>query len=111
MTEKNLEIVVGSGNVFSDLGFDNAREMLVKSALAQAIASKLEKLGLTQALAAEILGIDQPKVSYLIRGKLDAFSISRLMRFVTLLGTDVDIVLKDHHDGGKHGEVAVKIAC
>lgn len=111
MAEKDLEIEVSSGNVFDDLGFDNAREMLVKSRIAQAIASKIEKLGLTQALAAEILGIDQPKVSYLVRGKLDAFSISRLMRFVTLLGTDVDIVLKDHHDGGKHGEVVVKVAC
>jgi len=110
-TQKDLEIEVSSGNVFADLGFDNAREMLIKSAIAQMIVSNIEKLGLTQALAAELLGIDQPKVSYLVRGKLDAFSISRLMRFVTLLGTDVDIVLKDHHDGGKHGEVVVKVAC
>lgn len=109
MAEKDLEIEVSSGNVFDDLGFDNAREMLVKSRIAQAIAEKIEQQGLTQSEAANVLGIDQPKVSYLVRGKLDAFSISRLMRFVTLLGTDVEIILKDHPGGGTHGEV--KVAC
>lgn len=99
MTEKDLEIEVSSGNVFADLGFDNAGEMLVKTRLAQAIAYRIEQQGLTQQEAANVLGIDQPKVSYLVRGKLETFSISRLMRFTTLLGTDIDIVLKDHHDG------------
>ena len=111
MTEKDLEIEASSGNVFADLGFDNAREMLVKSRLAQAIACKIEQQGLTQAEAANVLGIDQPKVSYLVRGKLEAFSIARLMRFTTLLGTDIDIILKDHHDDGACGEVDVKVAC
>ncbi len=111
MTANDVEIEVSSGNVFADLGFDNAREMLIKSAMAQVIAARIEKLGLTQALAAEILGIDQPKVSCLVRGKLDAFSISRLMRFVTRLGTDVDIVLKDHRGNETYGTVAVKVAC
>lgn len=109
MPNKDLKIEVSSGNVFDDLGFDNAREMLVKSRIAQAISHKIEQQGLTQSEAANVLGIDQPKVSYLVRGKLDAFSISRLMRFVTLLGTDVEIILKDHHDGGTRGEV--KVAC
>lgn len=65
MAEKYLEIEVSSGNVFDDLGFDNAREMLVKSRIAYAIALKIEKQGLTQAEAADALGIDQPKVSIL----------------------------------------------
>lgn len=111
MAENDLEIEVSSGNVFADLGFDDAGEMLVKSRIARVIAIKIKQQKLTQAQAAKILGIDQPKVSYLVRGKLDTFSISRLMRFVTLLGTDVDIVLKDHHDDGSPGEVDVKVVC
>ena len=110
MAEKELEIEVSSGNVFADLGFDNAREMLVKSRMAHVIAFKIEQQQLTQTQAAEILGIDQPKISHLVRGKLDSFSIARLIRYVTLLGTDVDIILKDHHDGGAHGDVNVKIS-
>ncbi len=111
MAQNDIEIEVSSGNVFADLGFDNAREMLVKSRMAHVIAFKIEQQKLTQAQAAEILGIDQPKVSHLVRGKLDTFSIARLMRYVTLFGTDVDIVLKDHRDGGTTGEVDVKVAC
>ena len=107
MTDKDLNIEVGSENVFEDLGFDNAREMLTKSSIAQAIATKIEQKGLSQAEAASVLNIDQPKVSYLVRGKLNAFSISRLMRFLTLLGTDIEIVLKDHGKNGKLGEVKV----
>ncbi len=64
MAEKDLEIEVSSGNVFDDLGFDNAREMLIKSRIAYAIALKIEQQGLTQSDAADALGIDQPKVSY-----------------------------------------------
>ena len=108
MAEKDIAIEVSNGNVFDDLGFDNVREMLIKSRIAYAIALNIEQQGLTQAEAADALGIDQPKVSYIVRGKLDGFSLSRLMRFVTLLGTDVHIVLKDH-EGGAHGEV--KVAC
>ncbi len=111
MTEKDTKIEVSSGNVFADLGFDNTGEMIVKSRMAYVIALKIEKRKLTQVQAAEVLGIDQPKVSHLVRGKLDDFSIARLMRFVTLLGTDVDIVLKDHHGVGAVGEVDVKVAC
>ena len=109
MKDKDMGVTAGSGNVFEDLGFENAGEMRVKSSLAQAIASKIEQRKLTQSAAAHILGIDQPKVSNLIRGKLDDFSIARLMRFAILLGKDIEIVVKDHSNGNAHGEV--KVAC
>jgi len=109
MKDKDADIIMNSGNVFEDLGFENAGEMRVKSSLAQAIASKIEQRKLTQSAAAHILRIDQPKVSNLIRGKLDDFSIARLMRFAILLGKDIEIVVKDHSNGNAHGEV--KVAC
>jgi predicted XRE-type DNA-binding protein len=67
--------------------------LLVKSEIAARIASIIEKRGLTQARAAEILGIDQPSVSDLVRGRLRGFSSDRLFRFLNSLGHDVKIVI------------------
>ena len=83
---------VSSGNVFADLGFSDADELYNKSLLAIKIADVIKERKLTQTQAAEILNIDQPKVSNLIRGKLaHQFSIERLCGFLTKLGYDVDI--------------------
>ena len=86
---------VGSGNVFADLGYPHPEEALAKAKLAHKITRIIERRGLTQAEAAEILDVDQPKVSALRRGKLSGFSLDRLVRFLVLLGSDVQIVVKD----------------
>ena len=86
---------VGSGNVFADLGLPNAEEMLAKAELAQKITAILTRRRLTQAEAAKLLGVDQPKVSALKRGRLSGFSLERLVRFLILLGRDVEIVVKE----------------
>ena len=90
------EIVVqaSSGNVFADLGLDNSDELLVKAELARRIGSIINQQQMTQVEAAELLGIDQPKVSALINGKLSGFSTIRLFRFLNALGRDVEIVVK-----------------
>ena len=88
------DYVVSSGNVFADLGFANADEMLAKAELAIKIANILRERRLTQVQAAEMLGVDQPKISALIRGRLSGFSIERLLRFLLRLGTDVSITIK-----------------
>jgi predicted XRE-type DNA-binding protein len=88
------DYIEGSGNVSADLGFPDADEMLAKAELAIKIAGILRRRRLTQLQAAEILGVDQPKVSALIRGRLAGFSIERLLRFLLLLGTDVAITIK-----------------
>ena len=88
------DYIESSGNVFADLGFPDADEMLAKAELAIKIAGILRRRRLTQMQAAEILGVDQPKVSALIRGRLAGFSIERLLRFLLLLGTDVAITIK-----------------
>jgi predicted XRE-type DNA-binding protein len=85
-----------SGNVFADLEFPNAEEMLAKADLALRIADILRSRRLTQVQAAEVLGVDQPKVSALIRGRISGFSIERLLRFLLLLGTDVSITVKPY---------------
>jgi len=86
--------VESSGNVFADLGLPNPEERLAKADLAIRISSAIRGRRLTQARAARILKIDQPKVSRLLRGRLSGFSTERLMHFLTLLGRDVEIVVK-----------------
>jgi predicted XRE-type DNA-binding protein len=88
------DYVEGSGNVFADLGFADAEEMLAKAELAQKIGAILQRRRLTQVQAAEILGVDQPKISALLCGRLSRFSMERLMQFLLLLGRDVAITIK-----------------
>ncbi len=92
---KEEEVFVGSGNVFEDLGYPNPEEALAKADLARQIYKSIKTRRLTQKRAAEIMGIDQPKVSDIIRGKLSRYSIDRLMRFLRLLGKDIEIRVKD----------------
>ena len=91
----NIEIQSSSGNVFADLGLENPTELLVKAELACQIKRLIEHQQMTQAIAAEILGIDQPKVSALMNGKLTGFSIPRLFRFLNALGQDVEIIVRE----------------
>ena len=93
MTE-DIQVEVSSGNVFADLGLPNPEEMLVKAELASKIGDIIETRNLTQMDAAEILGIDQPKVSALIRGRLTGFSTERLFRFLNALGSDIEISVR-----------------
>ena len=92
---RKTDHLLGSGNVFADLGLPNADEMLAKAELAQKIGAIISRRRLTQADAAKLLGVDQPKVSALLRGHLSGFSFERLMRFLILLGRDVEIVVKE----------------
>ena len=91
-----IELTPSSGNVFADLGIDNPEEALAKAELTFQINKLIKEQGLNQKMAAEILGVDQPKISALARGRLEGFSIERLFKFLILLGQDVEIVLKPH---------------
>lgn len=91
---QHIRVQTSSGNVFADLGLENSDELLVKAELALKISSIITQQDMTQAQAAELLGIDQPKVSALINGKLSGFSTVRLFRFLNALGRDVEIVVK-----------------
>ena len=88
------EITRGSGNVFADLCYPDAEERQTKLRLAHALNRILQKRRLTQAAAATLLGINQPKVSALSRYRLEGFSVERLMTFLIALDRDVEIVIK-----------------
>ena len=90
----------GSGNVFANLGLRDA-DTLPKSVLAIHIKRAINARHFTQAKAAEILGLDQPKVSAIISGRLDGFSTDRLMRSLNELGCDVEISVSQRRIRGR----------
>lgn len=80
-----------TGNVFADLGLPDAGTRLAKAELARRISLEIAARKLTQREAAAILGIDQPKVSAITRGRLADFSLDRLLTLVNRLGMDIEI--------------------
>jgi predicted XRE-type DNA-binding protein len=90
-------VTESSGNVFADLGIKDADAYLAKSVLAIHIHRVIKKRRLTQDQAGQILGISQPKVSAMLKGRLDGFSTERLFRFLNALGCDVKISVSRPH--------------
>ena len=88
-----------SGNVYADLGFLEADELLAKAQLVSRISQIIVQREMTQLQAAKVLGIDQPKVSALLRGKFDGYTSDRLFRFLNALGHDVEIVVRSTRKG------------
>src|SRR6266568_3386510 len=101
-------IVRSSGNVFADLGFADADERQTRVRLAVAINDVLQRRGLSQGKAAEQLGINQPKVSALSKYRLEGFSVERLIRFLTSLNQDVEIIIRNKPRARRPGRVVVK---
>jgi predicted XRE-type DNA-binding protein len=86
-----------SGNVFADLRISQPDQYLAKAELAARILQIVRRRRLTQQATAELLGINQPKVSALLNGRLDGFSTDRLFRFLNALGCDVRITISSPH--------------
>jgi predicted XRE-type DNA-binding protein len=103
-------ITRGSTNVFEDLGYPDATERQAKLRLAYALNQVLEGRELSQAGAAKVLGITQPKVSALRHYKLAGFSVERLMNLLTALDQDVEIVIRQKPRSRKSGRISVVAA-
>ncbi len=95
MKTKKIKIERGSGNVFADLGRPDAEAHLLKAELVTRIDKIVRQRGLKQVEAAKLLGLSQPDVSRLLRGSFREYSIERLLRLLTTLGRDVEIVIRD----------------
>jgi predicted XRE-type DNA-binding protein len=103
---KALEMEPGSGNVFADLGLADAGKHLIKAGLVIKIDRAIRQRHLTQTGAAQLMGIDQPKVSAMLAGQFRGYSVERLMRFLVALGHDVEIVVKPVKRGSAELRVA-----
>lgn len=94
ISETEEKVTQGSENVFEDLGFANPSEELAKAKLVSAIAEVIASKKLTQTRAAELIGLDQPSVSKLLRGRTGGYSIDRLFDILNRLGQDVEIHIR-----------------
>jgi predicted XRE-type DNA-binding protein len=101
ITMKQITVIRSSGNIFADLGLPNADEHAVKARLVICINKMIEHAGLTQQTAAKQMGISQPDVSNLLRGRFEGFSLERLLVFVRALGGDVEIKVKRRPQGAE----------
>jgi len=97
----------GSGNVFADIGVRDPEDSLLRAELIKKIAEVIARKKLSQARIARILGVDQPKVSQLVRGRISGFTSDRLFRFLTGLGCDVRIEVKEKRPGRTRGKLIV----
>lgn len=88
---KKINVTASSGNVFEDLGLPGAEDRLLKAQLASQIQRLIEEKEMTQAEIAPLLGLDQPKVSNLMRGRLAGFSVERLFGILNRLGHSIEV--------------------
>lgn len=107
---EKIAVYAGTGNVYADLGYPDADEMLVKAKLVHKIAEIIQRRGLTQVEAAKLLGLTQPKVSAMLRGQFRGFSERRLIDCLTSLGRDVQIVIKETPQRRTGGKLTVVVA-
>jgi predicted XRE-type DNA-binding protein len=97
MTQRNeIRVTESSGNVFRDVGFprDEAEHLLVRADLLIQLQKALKARSLTQSKAAKLLGVTQPRVSDLLRGRIDLFSTDTLIDMLARVGIGVRVVLK-----------------
>ena len=98
--KNDIPVKRGSGNVFADLGLENADELLVQADLAIAIKKEIHARGWTQMKAAERTGLTQSEISRLGKMKTDGFSQERMQNALRQLGMDIEIRINRRADGG-----------
>lgn len=105
-----VAIELGSTNVYADIGYSNAAEMQRKSSLATEIARAIKARHLTQEAAADLLGIDQAKISKITRGQFRGVSEAKLLELVAKLGHDVTITVGKTKRHGSVGKIELEFA-
>ncbi|MCV0371291.1 helix-turn-helix transcriptional regulator [Filomicrobium sp.] len=95
-TERNTDdaVIDSAGNVFADLDLPSSSDDILKVEIARVISNTLQEYKLTQSEAARRIGIDQPKISKIVRGNLKEFSAERLIEYLLALGCDIDVHIK-----------------
>jgi predicted XRE-type DNA-binding protein len=109
VTTEDISVTHGSGNVFADLGFDDAEELQVKAGLTHQISNRIKALGLTQAQAGERLGLGQPDVSKLMNGRYTGYSTDRLIALLNALDVDVEIVVRPRKESESPHRGSVRV--
>ncbi len=103
----NDTVTEGSGNVFEDLGFDRPSEEQTKAGLVRELRAIIEDRGLTQAAAGDVIGLAQPDLSQLLRGRTRGFTVDRLLRFLMAFDRDIEIRIKKRPKSRRESRMAV----
>ena len=106
-TDKDIAVIHGTTNVFTDLGYPDAAERQTKTRLALAVNNLLKVRKLKQREAAALLHVPQPKISALKNYRLDQFSVERLLQFLTALNQDVEIMIRPRRSTVGAGHISV----
>lgn len=100
-------VTPSSGNAYADLSYENPEEMLLKAHLVMRLSQAIKAKGLNQYQAAEVLGIDQPKISALVRGQFRGYSLERLFKFLNAFDLDVEVNVKSKPEDREHSYTTV----
>ncbi|MDP6342993.1 MAG: helix-turn-helix transcriptional regulator [Alphaproteobacteria bacterium] len=109
MKANDVKVERGSGNVYEDLGRPDADAQLLKAEHVTRIDEIIRRRRLTQVQAADLLGLSQPDVSRLLRGDFRQYSVERLLRLLTALGRDVEIVIRNPRSR-RRGRLSIETA-
>ncbi len=104
----DLDYEESSGNVFQDLGLPDAEMHKVKAGIVAKIQETIAQRKLNQTTASHLLGIDQPKISRLLRGEFSGYSLDRLTKFLTAL--DMDVTIQIRHKPKSHAAARLVVA-
>jgi predicted XRE-type DNA-binding protein len=110
MVKDALRFEESSNNIFADIGVRDPEDSLLRAQLVLQLARVIRKKSLSQTEIAKILGVDQSKVSKLVRGRISGFTSDRLLRFLVALGCDVKIEVRQKNRGQKRGRLVVRAA-
>src|SRR5262245_17310291 len=102
---RRMKVEAGSGNIFADLGLPDPENHFLKAQIVSEIYRLTGERKLTQARAGKLMGISQPEVSRMFKGRFREYSIDRLMGFLTSFDRDVEIVVKPHKESGTGGRI------
>ncbi|MDQ5854409.1 MAG: helix-turn-helix domain-containing protein [Chloroflexota bacterium] len=103
------EVTMGSDNIFADLALPNPEERLLKAQLTLQIQRFIEQKDWTQAQVAAIIGLTQPQVSNLLRGRLAGFSVERLFSILVRLGHDVEVRIVEKERAAAEAQLRVQV--
>lgn len=110
MPKTKIEFHESSGNVFADLGLPDSDELLLKSQIVVELHRAIKARKLNQTAAAKLIGIAQPDLSNVLRGRFRGYSTERLMRMLAAFGSDIDIVVHAPRRTRKAGRIRLLAA-
>ena len=105
----DIEFELSSGNVFADIGFANAEEMLLKSELVRQINKAIKERELTSTQTRDMLNLDEEMLSNLSKGSLTELTLENLFRYLNILGRDLEVVLKPRSTSSSQGKLQVTV--